>query len=518
MSKQTLRIVDQYGTPYTQFSDADIEPWSKLPSAWGEAEFSTSIYDPRTAHVKGLGDAIGVHEVQIWSDQSLDWWGVILRTEDDSDSGLRTAHCVGLEWYLSRMHVLSSNANVLVNPGFEDPTDLDGWTSDGLDSAEATYDESRVRGHRAAKLFKDYDPGGPSGGQLYQDYTEGITGTVGQTAELHASAWCSATFPFAEGAILDRGLYIACTNDAWATLFDEQWVPMPADTPPNTWLRYETKMLAPRWTGYTARIVLHCPAGTSLWDEAFLGAEYFVGPPTVGGVFQWDFVADLNDIVSNLVNHGISRSSYNLTYSGAASGQIVHRLWDTADYGNIFQILQQLNQEGSLDFNVTWNAAGTTRAVQCWFPRRGSLKSNYPLHSGLSVTRFKLSTDGSETTTRAIALNSGDGNDREWAMAEDLLSLPIVLESVDTLPADVPLMGIDNAASQKLIEQKRPARSHTLTCDMSKPPDVRSGLMEGDTTVVTIDKGVSQENGVYRIITKTVNPEADQVSFVVNEE
>lgn len=505
-SVDRITIVNRSGVPYAELSDYECDPLDWKLNGDETGGFSLGVYNKDVAAIQTK-----TREVQFWRGGTCIAWHRLDKARRQGDR--LQVGTVGLFDYFKSRFIGPPTNNKLANAGFE--SGLTSWTNvNGATSAVST--SPVVRGAQAARVTNTTIS--PLAA-IRQTYTEVNTGTAGFSVGFNCSGWLWIENRGGYSGLRDFiGLYVRSYTSG--PTLDEKSVPIAVSTPGAQWVRFEieSQITAPTGTTFHIDVDLRSPPsdgvnnGIIVWDEIFLGPSTYVGSATV---------TDFNNIISNVVNYALQKdAALNITYAGVSTGQSGVRLYAEGDHANIATILGEFPATEIAEFDITWNAAATTRTFQLYAARKGSFKASHVLDDGDGGSIIGGVEGWEEGTAETISkprwLGQGDGVDREYAQATDTsLTDGVIFESVSSAPQEVPLAGLDGLATQQLARQRRAVQTPST---LKTKAEGRIGLLAvGDTVPVRIaSSGWPTVNQTMRVVGLRLNPADDTLEHTLN--
>lgn len=498
MAVYEVRVVDQAGTRIATLGNAIPGPVRWELNGPGAFEFSFPTRDAdATQAANNAAVQLLTREVQLWRNGTVIFWGVPVRAEVDAE--MVHVQCAGLLWYFSRRFIGPLvRESLLTNPHFEDG--LVGWSAVG---ATATSDtEHKLSGLRSAKLVSSSAGADNYLGQTYpgwqSDAIHGTTFTLVGWFRVDDNGWV--------GPALDsRGLYLE--RRSGSTVTDRVFAEISDDTPRGSWQRLDLQMYMPVNRTEDLEVRLYSPGGTIRWDKVF---------------FTWiaSFTYlnyDLGEIVAELVRHlqdAWDKSDLNIAVDVPLTGIRGDRSWPFAEHHRCLEVLQEFAEAGYLDFDIVWNAAGTTRTFTGYAPRKGVPRPHRAMTTA-QMTGFTLRTDGRAATSALTVQGEGHDIDREEGQAVDRSVFGgLILEDIESAPPGTLVTDLDALAAEKIRTRLRPEVLEVTTAEALWP--LIGEVSVGDTLPVTIDHGWAQTAGDWRITEMGLDPPTDAVSLSLN--
>lgn len=495
-----LKAVNVNGVVQATFTQFRIDEIVWELNGFGSATFGIRTLDANADKFTLLNrEPSSWHEVQMWRDGLLLWWGIPVRA--DGQAGWTTIKCVGLLWYYSRGFFGPNTSQFLTNPHFELGVSSS-WSATGTTATASTA--VRLLGTQSAKLVE------ASAGQdsyLVQTYNITPGGGPGFQYLFDVCAWVYVEDAAWIGpALEERGLHVQSRHIPF-TVFNQQVVPINNDTPRNQWVKLLTKIAVASGVTSTVEVRLYSPGGTVYWDATAVKNSGFIGasPP-----------ADLGTVV--LANIAGGLGALNVAVSCASVGISEDRQYRTEDNGNAWQAITEWPARNISDVEMVFNVGGTSRTFTSWAPRKGTFRADRPISiaaGSITPRQWSWEVDLTQSASAVRVIGpGGSGPTREYGYAVDATTLGNVnLEQVIAAPSDATIGVLDTVATTELARTKRPVRIPSLTV----PADPYLDLALGDTLAVTANWGWLQDPGtIYRVVGKKLVPKDDALTLYLN--
>ena len=503
-----LKVVTPAGTVAGSFTEFEITEVTWELNGWGSATFRIATRDPAAPLLPVLNHTVTTwREVQIWRNGTLIFWGPAIKAT--ADAGFTTVRCVGLLWYLARRYFGPNTLQFLGDPTLES---LAGnWSAVGC---TATLSGAiRLLGLTSCKLEPTAGPGTDAYLASSFPFTHG--GPPGSLITFDVAAWFYIDpLDWTGPALNERGLHVFSSYPG-ATVFDERFEKVNNDSPRGVWTKLITKVFAP--TGVTSSVAVRLYAADNIyWDAASVKVSSYAGASPA---------ADLGDVLEAIAHYGYvggsSGASLNMAFNCAFVGKSEERMWLTEDHESIWQAVQEWPARNLSDFEVVWNAGGTTRTFTSYAPRKGAFRAGSPLNidSG-SVNKprtWSIDTDLTSSASQVRVIGgAGTGPTREFGFVEDRTAMgDLSLHDVMSPPPNTTIGVLQEVAAAALSFRKRPVRVPSVT--VAADPYL-ADLQLGDSFLLTTDWGWIQGGAVYRVIGKKLDPKADSLTLVLNFE
>lgn len=478
-------------------SGANLHRYSWQLNYPGSAEFSMGLFDAKGIYFKKYT------EVQIWHNDNLEWWGVIVncRATLEGDNPRVVFQCQGVLWYLLRRFMGKANrTNYATNPGFESGTT--GWTATGTTFTISTTDFKT--GTQAAKLVQ-----GTVGADAHISQSTSITaGGVGELLTVHGYYKISPT-GWTGPALENRGLMIervgAGTTRGTHFDFDE----IDSETPRDVWRPATATVHMPpnaaetiRWRGYSP-----ATSGGILWDHI-----------TVTKMESLSFYYDDQSLVfafilQHLQDPVFDKDNVGINWNTPTTG--VNMDWHAqfVDHRDFPSILREFTERSNgFDIGMVLSGDGLSRTLNTYYPRKGSLKPQYGFTQN-DIVGLTYQEDGERGVTSQVILGEGSGPSREEGFASSIPTGWPVLEDVEAAPTGYDINSLNTLAAERQRVRKNP---HIIHATFNVWHKDMSPVVEGDTVPVNIDAGWCQIDGNWRVISKTVAPHKDNITLELN--
>jgi outer membrane protein OmpA-like peptidoglycan-associated protein len=316
------------------------------------------------------------------------------------------------------------------------------------------------------------------------------------------------------------------SKDGWMLYADVRKVGVPAKILNNDHVDVDESTARGAWMGlnvvvkipadgldYVVDVRAYPTAGSSSFDQ--MSAK-----PNLKLAF-WD--ADPRHIIGGLVEHAqdseLGKSDLNIQPFGPLSGFLTSRAWEWKEGKPVSEAIDDMVRSlNGPDANI---AVTPRRRLLVIHPKQGR-SNGFVLAAGdcagdARVLAYAAGIDGDEVTTQARVQTSWSGG----GMVEQFVTLPrtdgLTLENVYRADQDTP--------SSALLEQGRTAVKYgqaDVVTRVVMHPDDTTLLLErvtiGDVVTLAIKDGRVDVNASYRIIQIDLDPNFDQLSYVVAPE
>lgn len=395
----------------------------------------------------------------------------------------------------------------------------------GLGEADPTATNSTGAGRelnrRAVFIYKDDDA--KIGHKQYLGQTVTLRNPVSSKKKLKVTlrAWCyieEFAGPAANqwGLVLERRhptkTYSKGPRTGMKKVLQRAVVPITKNTPMNRWLRMDaTVYLPPDGRDYVLAAMLFPPNGVSYWDE--------VDILTDDALRYTDQEESL--IIQGLIDHAqdvaAGKSSFNIDTDIRPTGIKRSREYRYVMRENVLDALREfptLHQGAEWDIQVT----PTTRTFKTYFPRK-SVDRGYTLKYGDNVYDIELDTDNDQTSDQVIILKEGEDAAREERSVTDssLLGGMILEKAYDATPGSS-LSSLTAQARRGIERYRDPVIVPVLMTDPRRLDEILDSVIVGDVVTVDIVKGTVTAQGKFRVMSMTLEPNADHVAVEITPE
>lgn len=491
-----LHVTDMSGNLITDLSPAPTAGAAEVDSiTWtlnqpDECEF----HFPKNAFTKAdifpLGTSSDHHELQVYRNGDLVFWGPIVSLDASGSDGVVRCHAAGVDWYLNRRFLDGTITNALSNPDFEDG--LDGWTThDNSGGLTASVDTSTFEtGSQCIKLVNTND-----GGDDYISQTVTMGGNaVGLLVTL--SGWLlmdELTGP----AFGTRGLYMEGRRGG-ALQGLPNWQPIdlaPSPGATGTWWKMSTTLWIPPSITWDIEVRLYAPKGTVHWDDVKLVA---MDSLTCANFDDLTLVPiDISDCVARIIAHvqnpAFGKSSLNLTYDVTDTGVKLSKVYQFVDHIQFDQAMREfIERIDGVDYFV--RLTPTTRTFKQFAGKRGTDRTGDfeliydPENAADSVSDYRLSYDGASCITRQVVLGEDNGPDREQGEQSEASAISgLILQDVKQAPQDSTVASLQPFADEQIARFSEVP--FTVELDVLSKAELVSVLHVGDMVSVLINDG-----------------------------
>lgn len=520
MDTYQLKMVDRSGGVIHTFLDFDVTEVKWRLNSWGSLNFNIGILDAqailmRTNCLKS--------EIQLWRNGILIFWGPLVRADSSFQSKRINCQALGLLYYFSRRHAgPPSGTYPFLNKSFE--TGITSWSTFNTTTPTAT--SIHARGNQAIMVSPINAAADPDA-FIYQTITVVDTSPAGFFNGFTVSAWSYwSSYVTAGNNCLppfERGLYVNAWDRSSGSYVDENWSTINNNTPKQEFVRHQVDILFRTGVTTDIQLRLYAPALATAWDAISAATELIIGGPGDGAPLNW------GNIVWRLANSAISQPGlpspdFRITVAPqVASSVLTMREFLQSEQFNFYEAMQEAVQQDALDFDVVWNAGGTTRTFESYAPRKGTLKTSGTVRTGAggNVKDFGYDIDGQQTSTDLRLLltqGGGSGPTREFGWAYDTATLDgLLLSEVLSAPSDLPLDSIDPLVLEALARKKSLVRIPKVTVWNKRPNDLVNIIKPGDTIPLQLAYGgFVQENANWRVIEMTYHPRSDTIELELN--
>lgn len=480
--------------------------------------------------------SVPFREVQVWRGDQLLVWGPCVSMQ--ASKANITFTCRGALWHMTRRFIGGRAHNWVNNGDFEDG--LAGWGF-GYNGVWVYYGNPAAMDHppdgqivgspvmtgkRALRLSADVSGNDAWAAQLFEYIVDATIDPDGAKLTLRGWVYVESLDP-GTGANENRGLYLERfstteldRDPAVLAIFptlpmslEAVFVPLDENVAKNTWVRFEKEIVSPPKAGEAEwiQVRLYAPNGVVYWDAISLTVvERLVFMNT-------DQTAIAGGIIAHAQSSSYGKSNVNIEVTTPASGVIRTRIYQMSEHPGVMSTLEEFTGlDDGFDYGIVYTP--TRRIFTTYYPRKGAYKPTYALTLGTNIADYSWTFDGETATSSVIVLGQGEGSDREEGVAYDAsaFSEGLTLEQVYNAPPETRVDGLDNMARERLTVAKNPvALDITTTPPQSGVPDPLGRLFVGDYVPVVINRHGLQVNGVYRIVSLTINPD-DTLTMTLN--
>lgn len=542
-----LRIVDLSGDGYTEFDKAVISDVVWELNGIGSCKFTVPVLDPKATHIK-----IPEREVQVWRGNQLLWWGVMVRAT--ANNATLEIQCVGLKWYLTRRFFGKvDRTNYLYDPSFEGDTTpppvvagSSGVWNMGWRSPIEPY-SGRNPAHWLIEYRTDKVVTGSR--SLYMEQVSstqpkyGISASQSFAYEIDASVdpqgteWTFAVWVYIVGAKwrgvhsgggIDDGLTIARYSTTETILIGVEGssdppIPFPApiesvstpideNTPQDTWIRLECTLRQPFKAGEPEfiQVSINCPNGAMYADAA----TFTLSEKTA--FYDQDQATIISGVLDHAQDVDYYKSPLNIEKNVPLTGVLRTREYWHSEHQVISDALDEfhtLHEGVDTDIVIT----PTRRIYTSYFPRKGIERPHLVLELGRNIETFTVNYDGTETSNSIVVLGDGAGSDREegGAMDANALTDGLILERVFNAIPGSHIKTLDDQAYRGLQRLKSPVIIPSITTYEGSTRLI-GVLQTGDVVPVRISHGFVQVNAKYRIISISLDPRTERLTYSIN--
>lgn len=491
----SAKIVELDGTVVRTLVNCNIPTVVDELNAAGSATITIPKYETGSA-VGQYDDLYLGREVQILDGATPIARGVPMHPHASSSDGAVSIELQGVGWYFTRRFIDAPISNLLTNPSFEDG--LTGWTASGCTATVVT--SPRRRGGYAVQLT-----GSTTGAeQFLSQIVYGVTSTaIGDLLTLAGwyqiddGAWVGPAFE-------SRGLYIELIDTSVVQTHNSLDGVIDDATPRDVWNRAEPTTWIPPNKTWDVGVRLYCPNGTVTYDALSLTKmeSLAIGP----GAGE-DIATTANRIVAFIQDTANDKSDLSIGTTTPPTTGITFQYPKAWQYADHTPADRALNDE-IVPLGVDWSITPDTKTFTVHYPRRGTDRSGsvtltFPAGN---LASYEYDDDNGQIETDVTMMGEGDGPDREEGRAVDTTELNgLVLQSVNPTPPGTTIDKLDDLATDRLKRAKRPVRLLSVVT-VEKAGALASVLGVGDTVGVSINDGVIQLGGYWRITRRELTP------------
>lgn len=314
---------------------------------------------------------------------------------------------------------------------------------------------------------------------------------------------------YVAGAANNYGLWIGRFRGGQELSFTN--VPISEETPIGRWVRMETALeIPPDGVDEVIEVRLYPPDGETTWDEVSL---------TFSDALVFTAI-DQAAIIEGLTIHSqqaVGKTDLAIGYNCPRTGVTRTRIYPYEERQQIIESLYEFPKlANGMDVSIVYTP--TTRTMTSYYPRKGS-NNGIVLALGANIQDFSLDVDGEQTATTVIVQAEGEGSDREegWAMDTSLTG-GVVLEKVYNATPGSSVSSLQAQADRGLKRYRRSIQIPSITTTPDALDSLLYAVNEGDVVTVDIRKGWVNLYGLYRITTKALNPNTDQITYTITPE
>ena len=285
--------------------------------------------------------------------------------------------------------------------------------------------------------------------------------------------------------------------------------------PLDTWVRHEVSITVPPGATQILHARVSGVSGKVYWDSMSLTQDL---------AFE-NFGTDQATIIANLVAHAqdpaFDKNSAYIATSTPNTGVIKDLVSLHSEHANIWDLIMDHTQyDDGIDVSTQYTA--TRRTLVTHYPFKG--RTRVPLHLRLkrNIATYSWAFDGETAASSTIVLGTGEGSDREEAVAMQptVFASGSILETVHAVGPEVPVDRLQEAANEHAGVSRNPEilTINTYPHDPSQVERRLIGYLDvGDLVPVSIQDGpVFDGNGnfvrynldindTYRIVSITIN-------------
>lgn len=518
MDTYQLKMVNRSGGLVYNFPDFDVTEVKWRLNAWGSLSFNIGIMDAQASLMR---TNCLKSEIQLWRNGILIFWGPLVRAEAGFESKRINCQALGLLYYFARRHAgPPSGQYPFLNKSFE--SGMANWSTHNSTTSATSIRARNDLGIMVSPVNAATAPDA----YIYQTITVVDTSPAGFFNGFTVSAWSNwVSYVIGSNNCLppyERGLYVNAWDRSTASYVDENWSTINNNTPKEEFIRHQVDILFRTGVTTDIQLRLYAPGLATVWDAVSAATELVIGGPGDGGPLNW------GNIVWRLANScvgqtGLPNPDFRITIgSQVVSSVKTMREFLQSEQFNFYEAMQEAVAEDALDFDVVWNAGGTTRTFESYAPRKGSHKTTGTVKTGPggNVKDFAYDVDGQQTSTDIRLLHTqggGSGPTREYGWLYDIGLDGLLLSEVLQMPSDIPLDAIDRLTYEAIIRKKNLVRIPKVTVWNKRPNDLVNIIKPGDTISLILSYGgFVQENATWRVMEMTYRPREDTVELELN--
>lgn len=413
--------------------------------------------------------------------------------------GLVTCKVYSFAWWLfRRFNGRADRIDLLVNGGFDDPTDMLGWT-DGAGVTSVTDTGDVYTGTKSAIVTSSASTGISQIFGFENTYPGGIEPRF------------RVAFKLATGddpPVADIYAVIGASDMPGPTVIDYEDTTVPRDV----WVSKEFGLGRPLAPGVSHSVeitLMGAPDGLR-WDSVFCGQ-----PESVGAEPEGSDPADVGVLlVDRMQDPDFGKDDVGITGVSHATGEVFRGAWQDADHEAFMRMLQQLVESGTCD----WWCDYENREMH--FGARGTTKAEWFLDAALNFSIRDITIDGLDTANSSVVIGIGDDFTRDEGGA--IVDVPgPILERVDQAEVSKHVAEYDTTAQQLATQSSLPIEAIT---GVVTPPsgsvtwtlDQWGGIEPGDRVPVGLAIGEYFVGGDCRILELAPDFATDTIQVTVS--
>lgn len=507
----SIKITDMSGSVITDLTPgtgiwAEVDKITWTLNAPDECEFHFPKNAFNAGDLRVLGSNSGPHEVQVYRNGDIVFWGPITSINGAGADGALKCHAAGPDWYLNRRFVDGVVVNLLDNGDFE--SDLDDWTTfdagGGLTASIST--NTFITGSQSAKLVST----SPDEEFLIQSATIGANaiGTL-----LTVSAWFlidSITKPAHSGDMLaPPGLYIEGRKSG--VFQGNNAYVIDTATPQGKWTKASTTIWVPPGETWEIDVRLYAPQGTIHWDDAKLVRmdSLFCGTHTGLTLLPIDISTSIQKLVAHVQNPTVGKSHLNITVDAESVGVKLLKVYQYVDHVQFDQAMREfIERDDGIDYFI--RLTPTTRTFRSFSGKRGTDRTGEFTLSYVAgaddgdVPDYRFTSDGSACITRQVVLGEDNGPDREQGESAGASAIGgTILQDVRQASQDATVDSLQPFADELI--SRFSSVPLTIELDVLGKSELIGYLHPGDLVAVTITDGYVDVEDDLRIMQITLD-------------
>lgn len=224
--------------------------------------------------------------------------------------------------------------------------------------------------------------------------------------------------------------------------------------------------------------------------------------------------------ISETAQTGTNRSFNIDTGSFSLSGKTRSRIYDRWQHPNMLEMLKEFpTLDDGFDFGVEYDLTGL-REFWCYYPRKGSLKSNCACELGRNIVDYEIEEAADQLATLVYGTGGSNGSIKFEQPFSDDTKAAFYGTRYEAIVSDgdqKDIAWLYDFAVQTVNDRENPAIVPSITVK-DDPTAVFGVAHVGDTIPVTIQRGRVNINGIYRILEITRDPKAKTTQLTIIED
>jgi hypothetical protein len=510
--------------PVHEYTEFLVPRVKEVLNDMDEMSFTLKVQDLGIGFLKIVPKPYYRTEIQLWRRDECIFWGIVVGVT--ATTATASFECRSLELYLrQRRPGPGAQTELVLNPSFENSVPLSApvnWTDLSGVGSGFVVTSSATSGRLALGLQGLLLAAG-AGTDAYFEQSVVVTAPATAAQRVEISAWWKSYFGFTvEDTYLDRGLFVARLTYPGLVLIDTLNCPIEPTMRDETWRRCSVETSVPAGTTYAFQIRLYIPRGTVLWDAVSFRRRF-----ATYTVYGEDRRALARRLLEQATMGGVVANSQGGGPNGDLASEIVHPpVWiqwapQNADVGDtrpvyidhdtsadFLTLLQDFPRLGLADFTID-RADGTQRLFRLHPGRRGTYRPEQTLEVGRNIVRINYNLTSANVADQLLpngldwsnTLPNPQPTDRDiWAQVS-----PTPESTIQQIEDFIPL-------ERSRRENPSPLSSVTVMATS----EAGSVLEVGDTVPIHATLGyLTAADGTYRILTRTLEPASDMVTYEV---